>query len=494
MRSLPVTTLLLALLTMPLAARAATLEVGPGKPYSKPCEAIAAAKANDTIEVAAGTYTDTCAITTAGLTVKGVGGRPKIDLSGGTPAQQKGIYVILADGVTLENLELTGAHIDANSGENGAGIRVQATNFAVLGCFIHDNQDGILGSPLSPGGSILIESSEFAGNGQGNGCNDGNGCTHNIYLGPNFDKVTFRYNWSHHLATDTPDKGHLFKSRAQQNFIGYNRFTAEGDTDSYEIELPQGGLAVVVGNLIEKGSMSGNPSLLAYGKEGLSNSDNRIFVVNNTFVNNLGKGTFIDVVGGAPLVAHNNLFVGVGTPSNTGALSADNLAVADAKLVDRASYDYHLLAGSPAIDQGVDPGMVDQDSLVPTEEYVHPLKHTARPVDAKLDVGAYEYGTSQGGTGGGGGTTSSGGGGAAGASGTGGSSTGGGSGTGGSGGGTSGSDGGCGCVVSGGDETPGAGQLLLSLGGLLLIARRRRDRIVTSAAMKGPARARGGEK
>ncbi|MFO0758779.1 MAG: hypothetical protein U0359_19970 [Byssovorax sp.] len=108
---LPLPALLLVSLTFTAAARADTLEVGPGKPFAKPCDAINAAKQGDTIEVAAGTYTDTCAINTPGLTVKGVGGRPVIDLSGGTPAQQKGIYVILADGVTIENMELTGAHI-----------------------------------------------------------------------------------------------------------------------------------------------------------------------------------------------------------------------------------------------------------------------------------------------------------------------------------------------------------------------------------------------
>ncbi len=478
MRTLPLAiTLLFSTFVTPLAAQAETLEVGPGKPYAKPCDAIALAKANDTIEIAAGTYTDTCAINTPGLTVKGVGGRPKIDLSAGTPAQQKGIYVILADGVTVENLELTGAHISVNSGENGAGLRVQATNFTVRGCFIHDNQNGILGNPLSPGGTLTIESSEFSGNGRGNGCTNGNGCTHNLYLGENFDEVVFRYNWSHALATDTPDKGHLFKSRAQRNFLSYNRFTAEGDTDSYEVELPQGGLGVVVGNLIEKGTMSGNPSLLAYGKEGLKNADNRLFVVNNTFVNHLGKGTFIDVAGGAPLVAHNNLLVGMGTPSNTGPLSADNLAVADAKLVDEANHDYHLLPGSPAIDQGVDPGMADQLSLVPTEEYQHPLGHAARAVVGKLDVGAHEHGVNQGAGGGGasgsGGATGSGGEGGSGNAGSGGAT--GATGSGGEGGGGDAGSGGeasCGCVVAG-QETRAGGWAALS-GALLIIARRRR--------------------
>src|SRR4051794_30674887 len=97
---------------VPAVASAATLEVGTGKTYAKPCDAIAAAAAGDTIAISPGTYTDSCAVTKANLTIKGVGGRPKIDLSGTDhPANYKGIYVIDADDVTLENLELTGANI-----------------------------------------------------------------------------------------------------------------------------------------------------------------------------------------------------------------------------------------------------------------------------------------------------------------------------------------------------------------------------------------------
>ena len=59
--------------------------------------AIAAAQPNDEVDIAAATYTDTCEITVAGLTLKGVGGQPKIDLTGMTPAQSKGIYIVTAD-------------------------------------------------------------------------------------------------------------------------------------------------------------------------------------------------------------------------------------------------------------------------------------------------------------------------------------------------------------------------------------------------------------
>ncbi len=189
------------------------MKVGAGETYSTPCEAIAAASPKDEILIAPGTYTDSCAISVAGLTLRGLGGRPKIDLSGTDhPAQYKGIYVVTANGVTLDNLELTGAHISAANGENAAAIRLEGEDLTVRNCYIHRNQNGI---PGGNAGTLTVEYSEFAGNGVGNGCNGG-GCTHNLYVGK-LKALYFRHNWSHSIANDTPDKGHLLKSRAAAN-------------------------------------------------------------------------------------------------------------------------------------------------------------------------------------------------------------------------------------------------------------------------------------
>jgi hypothetical protein len=367
--------------TLPCAAD--TLTVGPGRTHASPCDAVAVAKPHDVIEISAGTYTDSCSIAVQGITLRGVDRQPKIDLSASDhPAQYKGIYVIDADDITIENLELSGAHISDDNGANAAALRVQAAGLTVRGCNIHDNQNGILGGTT---GTLTIEHSEFANNGLGDGCNQG-GCTHNLYIA-NIDTLTFRFNWSHHVATDTNDKGHLLKSRAKNNFILFNRLSGEDGFDSYELDLPNGGLAVVVGNLIQKGPKAGNSTLFSWGEEGASNPDKRIFLASNTFVNDYGSGKFVSV-SGATLTAHNNLFSGAGTVSSSGVLSADNLTE-DPLFVDRAHYDYHLLSGSPAIGKAVDPGMADQFSLKPVSAYAHPLLEVAR---SKVeDVGAYEF-------------------------------------------------------------------------------------------------------
>src|SRR5947209_8332860 len=96
----------LASLLVAAPAAAATLTVGPGKMYAKPCDAIAKAAAGDIIEVDAGSYNgDTCAWSTDNLTIRGVNGRAKIDLTGVTPAQQKGIFTIGAPSATIEHFE-----------------------------------------------------------------------------------------------------------------------------------------------------------------------------------------------------------------------------------------------------------------------------------------------------------------------------------------------------------------------------------------------------
>lgn len=363
---------------------AATLSVGPGKTYSKPCAAIAAAQPGDVIEVdASGNYDgDTCAWSTDDLTVRGVNGRAKIDLTGVTPVQQKGIFTIAAPNATIENFELSGAAISANAGNNGAGIRHQGTNLTVRNCYFHDDQDGILGGPPTDGtGTVLIEYSEFANNGAGDGY------SHNMYLN-HYASFTLRYSYSHGAKV-----GHLVKTRAYVNFILYDRITDEtGTTASYEIDIPNGGTSYVIGNLIEQSATTQNPTIVTTGEEGTSNPAQAFYFVNNTVVNDLGSGTFVNVASGTTTsVIENNIFRGKGAVP-TGTTNWDD-SQGDPMLANEATYDYHLLAGSPCVDKGTAPGSAGSQSLAPDHEYVHPANSEGRSVaGAAIDIGAYELG------------------------------------------------------------------------------------------------------
>ncbi|MEB2310527.1 MAG: right-handed parallel beta-helix repeat-containing protein [Polyangiaceae bacterium] len=429
-------------------ASAATLTVGPGQTYPKPCAAFAAAQDGDTIEIAAaGNYDgDVCSIQRNRLTIRGVGGLAKIDAAGKN-AGGKAIWVITGNDTTVENIEFSGATVPD---ENGAGIRQEGANLTVRGCYFHDNENGILAGN-SPNSTILIERSEFNHNGHGDGQ------THNLYIN-HVAKFIFRYNWSHRASI-----GHLVKSRAAETHILYNRLTGESDgTQSYEIDVPNGGRTYVIGNLVQQGPQTDNSSMLAYREEGphADNPSDALFVINNTFVNERGSGgTFVRIGGSTttPAVLRNNVFQGPGTITDQASAQLDhNYSGATTCLVDAASFDYRLVAGTPCVDGGADPGSDGAMSLMPAFEYLHPMNAASRVNAGAVDIGAYELG-GPGGSGGAGGAGGSGGG-SAGAGGQGGAAGGaGGSGAGAPGsGGSGGQPGGAGTGTGGGAGT-GAG-------------------------------------
>lgn len=381
--------LLLALFfSVAVACSATKWKVGASEIYTSPSMVASLVNHGDTVEINGGAYTgDVCTWTKNNLVLIGVNGRPHLKANGAN-AQGKGIWVTSGNNIRVENIEFSEAAVPD---KNGAGIRAEGQGLYIINCYFHHNENGILTNASIS--KIVVENSEFSYNGINNQIEGG--YTHNIYIG-NIDTAIIRFNYFHHAYI-----GHELKSRARVNYLLYNRFSDEDGNASRNIDLPNGGLSYIIGNIIEQGLNSDNSNLVGYGLEGLSNAaPHAVYCINNTFVNNKGVGIFIAVHQSASLIkAYNNIFAGGGTIIQfTGAASlidsSHNLIatnISSVGFVNAAGYDYHLNATSPAVNAGIAPGVgYNNFFLTPEYEYVHIAQEVSRPVSGDLDIGAYE--------------------------------------------------------------------------------------------------------
>ena len=155
-----------------------------------PSEAAIVAKDGDNIQIDAGIYRRDVAVWRQNnLFIYGDGGfaHMKVD---GVSAEDKAIWVIKGNNTKIANIEFSGAKV---RDKNGAGIRQEGINLTVLGCYFHDNENGILAGK-NPNSEIAIERSEFAYNGAGDGL------SHNIYIG-RIRRFTLKFCYVHLLVS-----------------------------------------------------------------------------------------------------------------------------------------------------------------------------------------------------------------------------------------------------------------------------------------------------
>lgn len=396
--------------TWPVAGNGTVLRVGPGRSYPTPSAALAVAVDGDTIEIDAGVYRCEAGLrfTQNDLSIVGVGnGHAHFDATDCPIPGGKGILNPAGDNYRFVNLEFSGARVGDS---NGAGIRFDGGGDVLISrSFFHGNQNGILYTPQRGDVStrnLVIEHSEFADNGAGDGR------SHNVYIN-GVDSLTFKFNYSHHA-----DVGHLLKSRARHNLILYNRFMDQGDgRSSYHVDVPNGGRAFLIGNIFQQGPLSPNFSIVAFAAEtGTAASDNgnhRLYMASNTIVNDHPEGTGIAIFdrrGGfveARLV--NNAFVGIaperllrlragdgtdldGRDDARVVLQDNYTGPGDPGFADRANYNYYLDGASALIGAGGEPGTGDGMDLSPVYQYAHPSGGEARPKSGgPPDIGALRY-------------------------------------------------------------------------------------------------------
>ena len=391
------------------AGPARVLRVGPGEKYPVPSAAARDARNGDTVEIAAGDYPGDVAVWNAqNLTLRGVGGRARLDAQGKS-AQGKAIWVIVGSDYTIENIEFTNCRVPDN---NGAGIRLEGRNLTVRNSYFHRNQMGIL-TGHNPESDVVIEGSEFYRNVVDYEKTGSLG--HNIYIG-RVRSFTLRGSYSHGAAW-----GHNVKTRAAENRILYNRLEDGKDgSASYIVDIAEGGKAWLVGNVLEQGPDGDNWTIVSFAAE-RQNGGDRLALVNNTLVNNRSSGVFVQVHGSAAAILSNNILAGPGTPLkgpgemtanliarsvSAGLLGglvggdgvapgsgplANNFTAGTARFVAPGDFDFRLRADSPARERGVEPGLVHGWPARPDSEYVHPLGTADRPRQDRIDIGAYEF-------------------------------------------------------------------------------------------------------
>lgn len=345
-----------------------TILVGPGRAITTIAQAARVARNGDTVEVEAGDYLgDVASWWQDDVTVRAVGGRVRIRAQGNA-AEGKAIWVVKGTRFVVEGIEFTGSRVPDN---NGAGIRHEGGKLTVRNCVFDGNQMGLL-TWNDERAELVIERSEFHHNLVGSTYIPGGAIGHQIYVG-SIGRFTLIESYVHAGA-----HGHLVKTRARENRIVNNRLTDESDgRASYELEFPNGGVAIVLGNIIEQSAHTENADIVSYGAEGYRWPRNELYLVNNTLVDGLREGgNFVRVWPGATRVkVFNNLLLGDGRlHSDPFWESAVNVFARASDVPFAAAYDYRLRKDSDLVGKAVNPGTANNERLRPEREYVQPLQ------------------------------------------------------------------------------------------------------------------------
>lgn len=363
-------------------ALAAEWLVGPGGSPLSFAQALQQAQDGDTIDILPGEYRgEVATIPPRRLTIRGVGQRP-VFVADGKSAEGKAIWVVKGGDVTVDNIEFRGARVPDG---NGAGLRLERGRLRVRNCAFFDNENGLLTGNAADA-ELNIEDSVFGATPRVVG-----GLYHLLYVGriARFSVVGSRFHEGF--------EGHLIKSRARVSRIAYN-LIYDGDSGgaSYEIDLPNGGDAVVIGNIIGQGANTQNPVVIAYGAEGRAWDRNRLLLSHNTLVSDYPLAWFLrawpeKLTPDTTIRAVNNLTVGPGvfTLGASGSFDGNYPAIAR-MLAAPDMLAFELKLGSILRGRADDPRALAGDDAVPTAEFSQPIGKRPLAPPARWSPGALQ--------------------------------------------------------------------------------------------------------
>lgn len=362
--------------------RAATWLVGPGGMPQSFAQAIAQAQDGDRIDVLPGTYKgDVAVITQRRLSIRGIDGRPVFEADGKS-AEGKAIWVVRNGDIEIENIEFRGARV---ADMNGAGIRFEKGRLRIRKCRFIDNENGLLTANFNDA-ELSIEDSEFAQAPHSKGS-----LPHLLYVGRigQFSVTGSRFHQGF--------EGHLIKSRARTSRIAYNLiYDGRGGSAAYEIDLPVGGDAVVIGNIIGQSAQTQNPVVVSYGAEGQPWEKNRLLLSHNTLISEHRYAWFLRawperLTADTQVHAVNNLSVGPGlfTLGAPGSFEGNYPALMR-MLDDPQALAFELTRDSILRGRAEDPRTLGGDEAVPSAEFSLPIGTRPLVAPARWSPGALQ--------------------------------------------------------------------------------------------------------
>lgn len=337
--------ILLTLLATQLSVNAFTWKIGAAQTYTS-CSSIVNLVQNfDTIKIDGGVYlNDPVQWTKNNLVFIGLGtgtNRSIMKWTGGDIANGKGIWVFgnaaTTGSITIDNVVFEGARVSDANGGNGAGIRYQAKNLTIRNCLFSGCQNGILEGGSYTGSHISIQNTEFNNNGYEVTGGVHSGYEHAIYISAQTDSLLVRNCYFH----DPRGEGNSVKTRAQKSYILYNRIDEANGKGSWEINIAQGGLSVIIGNTIIQGPNSINRGMISY--DAATNPIEDFYFINNTVINKFpGNFKYFNVTptsGINKYKVYNNVFSTI-TGANLTAFISGTLGVAMDTLANRILPNY----------------------------------------------------------------------------------------------------------------------------------------------------------